>query len=89
MDLIKITVAAEIPQFPAGPARNRGGRCVCWPGTGRFKRKIGWRWLELKDFNALRTTSSMKRIPENQVASFPEATRTCHEKTRCHFEGTL
>ena len=56
-------------------------------GIQREQKSLGA--VELKDFNALRTNSSTKRIPENQVASFPEATRTCHEKTRCYFEGTL
>ena len=76
--------------FPAGPARNlTGGSCVRWPDTGRFKRKIGWSVgvVELEGLNALNTNLSMKGVPRNQVASSPEATRTFHEKTRCHFEG--
>ena len=50
------------------------------------RRKSG-RMVELKGSNALRTNSSMNRVPGNQVDSFPEATRRCHEKTRLHFEG--
>ena len=71
MDLIiKITAAAEIPQVPAGPARNRGGRCVCWPGTGRFGRSVGA--VELKQ------RKHVMRRPDATLRAHDEFRKTCY-----------
>jgi len=60
-----------------GPPQNlTGGSCVCWPDTGPWRdskgTKIAWS-CRAEGFHCTQNEfiyESMKRIPENQVASF-------------------